>query len=139
MLHAFHIDVKRRPVSCAHCLPTIDACTDFQSQNNKGAASMRQLAGCVQSTNLKSTGHFRIKSFLFVCLFFRCYYYYFFFISVTMEWEWWLFPRLGYFGRMFNKFHSSPALFYFFFRVEISSRTQIPHFRPGSVRSGSAS
>ena len=33
--------------------------------------------------------------------------------------------------------HSSPALF--FFKVEISSRTAIPPFRPGSVHSGSAS
>ena len=34
--------------------------------------------------------------------------------------------------------HSPPALF-FFFKVEISSRTLIPLFRPRSVRSGSAS
>ena len=37
--------------------------------------------------------------------------------------------------------HSPPALFLFsfFFKVEISSRTLIPFFRPGSVHSGSAS
>ena len=33
--------------------------------------------------------------------------------------------------------HSPPA--HFFFKVEISSRTLIPLFRPGSLRSGSAS
>ena len=37
--------------------------------------------------------------------------------------------------------HSPPALLlhFFFFEVEISSRTLIPHVRPGSGQSGSAS
>ena len=42
--------------------------------------------------------------------------------------------------------HSLPALFFLFFfffflslKVEISSRTLIPHFRPGLVHSGSVS
>ena len=35
--------------------------------------------------------------------------------------------------------HSPPALFYFIFIAEISSRTLIPLFRPRSVHSGSAS
>ena len=35
--------------------------------------------------------------------------------------------------------HSPPALFFFFFRVEISSRTLIPLFSPGSVHRGSVS
>ena len=35
--------------------------------------------------------------------------------------------------------YSPPALFFFFFKVEISSRTLIPFFLPGSVHSGSAS
>ena len=38
-------------------------------------------------------------------------------------------------GRSF----SFPVCAYFFFKVEISSRTPIPLFRPGSVHSGSAS
>ena len=42
------------------------------------------------------------------------------------------------FGRMFD--HSSPPPpRSFFFKVEISSRTLIPLFRPGSVHSGSTS
>ena len=41
-------------------------------------------------------------------------------------------------GRIFD--HSYPAFaFFFFFRVESSSRTLIPLFMPGSVHSGSAS
>ena len=32
-----------------------------------------------------------------------------------------------------------PVLFFFFFKVEISSCTPIPLFKPGSVHSGSAS
>ena len=35
--------------------------------------------------------------------------------------------------------HSLPVLFFFFFKVEISSCTLIPLFRPGSIHSGSAS
>ena len=35
--------------------------------------------------------------------------------------------------------HSPPALFFFFFKVEIGSRKLIPLFRPESVHSGSAS
>ena len=34
--------------------------------------------------------------------------------------------------------HSPPALFFFFFEVEINSRTLIPLFMPGSVRGDSA-
>ena len=34
--------------------------------------------------------------------------------------------------------HSPPALFFFFFKVEIRLRTLIPLLRPGSVHSGSA-
>ena len=58
---------------------------------------------------------------------------------------WWLglFPRLRGLGggekreRIFD--HSFPACaFFFFFWSEISSRTLIPHFIPGSVHSGSA-
>ena len=42
------------------------------------------------------------------------------------------------FGRMFN--HLFPACaFFFFFKAEISSRSLIPLFMPGSVHSGSAS
>ena len=33
--------------------------------------------------------------------------------------------------------HSLPALFFFFFEVEISLRTRIPLFVPGSVHNGS--
>ena len=41
-------------------------------------------------------------------------------------------------GRMFD--NSFPSFdFFFFFKVEIRSRTLIPLFRPGSVHSGSAS
>ena len=48
-------------------------------------------------------------------------------------------------GKMFD--HSFPAcafllslsLFFFFFEMDISSRTLIPRFMPGSVHSGSAS
>ena len=39
-------------------------------------------------------------------------------------------------GRIVRQIHSLHALF---FKVEISSRTLIPLFRPGSVNSGSAS
>ena len=41
------------------------------------------------------------------------------------------------FGRMF--YNSFPACAFFFFLLEISSRTLLPHFRLGSVHSGSAS
>ena len=41
------------------------------------------------------------------------------------------------FGRMFE--HSFPACTFFYIKVEISSHTLIPLFRPGSVHSGSAS
>ena len=42
------------------------------------------------------------------------------------------------FGRMFD--HSCPiCAFFFFFEVEIGSRTLIPLFRPESVHSGSVS
>ena len=45
------------------------------------------------------------------------------------------------FGRMLDKSFSACAFFFsfFLFEVEISSRTLIPFFRPGSVHSGSAS
>ena len=49
---------------------------------------------------------------------------------------WWLFPCEN-FGRMFD--HSFPACTFFFFLVQISLHTLIPHFTPGLVRSGSAS
>ena len=43
------------------------------------------------------------------------------------------------FGRIYE-IHSPPAFFFFFFLLaEISSRTLIALFRPGSVHSGSAS
>ena len=54
--------------------------------------------------------------------------------SSIMSW-WWLFPRVR--GFWVNVQQFIPALF--FFKVEISSRTLIPLFRPGSVHSGSAS
>ena len=38
-----------------------------------------------------------------------------------------------------SRIHSLPAVFFFFFRVEVSSRTPVPLFRPGSVHSSSAS
>ena len=41
------------------------------------------------------------------------------------------------FGRVFN--HSFPGCAFFFFEVEISLRTLIPLFEPGSVHSGSVS
>ena len=42
--------------------------------------------------------------------------------------------------RDFSTNHSLPALFFFlFFSVEISLRTLIPLFRPGSIHSGTAS
>ena len=41
------------------------------------------------------------------------------------------------FGRVFN--HSFPGCAFFFFEVEISLRTLIPLFEPGSVHSGTAS
>ena len=49
---------------------------------------------------------------------------------------WWLFPPVRGFGE--NVRQLIPRL-RFFFKVEISSRTLIPRFRPGSVYSGSAS
>ena len=52
------------------------------------------------------------------------------------KWCWWLFPRLRGFRRMFD--HSFPECA-FFLEVEISSRTKISLFMPGSVHSGSAS
>ena len=42
------------------------------------------------------------------------------------------------FGRLFE-IQSPPAFFFFFFEVEISLRTLIPLFMPGSVHSGSVS
>ena len=62
------------------------------------------------------------------------------------SWWWgWLYPRLlRFWGRIFNHSFPACALFFvffvcLFFEVEISSRTLIPLFRPGSVHSGSAS
>ena len=53
---------------------------------------------------------------------------------------WWLFPRLREFWENVRQFIPCPTLFsFFFFEVEISSRTLIPLFMPGSVHSGSAS
>ena len=43
------------------------------------------------------------------------------------------------FGRMFDHSFPACAFFFFFFAVEISKRTLILLFRPGSVHSGSAS
>ena len=45
------------------------------------------------------------------------------------------------YGRMFDNSFSACAFFvlFFVFEVEISTRTLIPLFRPGSVPSGSAS
>ena len=60
---------------------------------------------------------------------------------ITWWWWWqWLFPCMQRFGE--NVWHSFPACvfgFFFFFKVEISSHTLIPLFRPGSAHSGSAS
>ena len=42
-------------------------------------------------------------------------------------------------GGMFDHSFSAWAFFFFFFKVEINSRTLIPLFMPGSVHSGSAS
>ena len=56
----------------------------------------------------------------------------------TQVTQWWLSSCAMVFGRMFD--NSFPACaFFFFFKVEISSRTLIPPFKPGSVHSGSAS
>ena len=53
-------------------------------------------------------------------------------------WWWWLFPRLRWVGEKVGA--SDPRLHLFVCcKVEISSRTLIPHFIPGSVHSGSAS
>ena len=43
------------------------------------------------------------------------------------------------FGRMFDNLFPSPPALFFFFEVEISSRTLIPLIMPGSVHGGSAS
>ena len=54
-----------------------------------------------------------------------------------MVWWWWSFSL---FARMFGEWPFMPCLhFFFFLEVEISSRTLIPLFMPGSVHSGSAS
>ena len=55
----------------------------------------------------------------------------------TCTCTWWLFPW-EVFGRRLDHW-SLACAFFFFFLVEISSRTLIPRFRPGSVHSGSAS
>ena len=56
--------------------------------------------------------------------------------QVMVEWCW-LFPRVRGFWVECSTIHSPPALFFFFFfKVEISSHTLIPVFRPGSVHSG---
>ena len=57
--------------------------------------------------------------------------------SLWWRWWWWLFPRVRGFWENVRQF--SPRLLFFFFKVEISLRTLIPLFRPGSVHSGSAS
>ena len=49
--------------------------------------------------------------------------------------KWWLFPRLRGFWENVRQFNSRLRTF---LKVKISSRTQIPLFRPGSVHSGSA-
>ena len=51
---------------------------------------------------------------------------------------WWLFPRLRGFWENVRPFIPRLRFFFFFFEVEISSRTLIPLFRPGSVHSDSA-
>ena len=54
--------------------------------------------------------------------------------------EWWLFSLVRGIWENFPQFISPPGLFLlFFFKVEISMRTLIPLFTPGSVHSGSAS
>ena len=61
--------------------------------------------------------------------------------TLVVWWWWWLFPRLREFWRMFDS--SFPACGFFvvvvFFEAAISSSTLISLFRPGSVRSSSAS
>ena len=60
------------------------------------------------------------------------------FLPLSLWWWWWLFSHLQGFGE--NVWPFIPCLpFFFFFKVEISLRTLIPLFRPGSVHSGSAS
>ena len=45
----------------------------------------------------------------------------------------------GFWENVQPSFSTCTSFFFFFFKVEISSRTLIPHFRPGFVYSGSAS
>ena len=52
-------------------------------------------------------------------------------------WRRWLFSPLARIFGEYSTIHSPPALFSF--KVESSSHTLIPRFRPGSVHSGSAS
>ena len=62
------------------------------------------------------------------------YYYYYWW-----WWWWWLFSSRAWIWGECSTIHSRPAIFFFFFKVEISSRTLISLFRPGSVHSGSVS
>ena len=52
-------------------------------------------------------------------------------------WWWWLFPHVRGFWE--NVWQFIPHLHFFFLKVEISLRTLIPLFKPGSVHSGSVS
>ena len=54
-----------------------------------------------------------------------------------MGYWWWLFPCVRGFWENDRQF--IPCLRFFLFKVEMSSRTLIPLFRPGSVHRGSAS
>ena len=59
-------------------------------------------------------------------------------LKVCVSWCW-LFPRLQGFLENVRPFIPRLRFFFFFCKVEISKRTLIPLFRPGSVHSGSAS
>ena len=58
---------------------------------------------------------------------------------VPFEDWWWVFPCLRGFWENVWAFIPCLRFFFFFFEVEISLRTLIPLFMPGSVHSGSAS
>ena len=57
----------------------------------------------------------------------------------SVWWWWWFFSRLRGIGENVQPFIPHLHLFFFFFKVEISSRTLIALFMPGSVHSGSTS
>ena len=88
-----------------------------------------------------SCWHWAMKKSCSTVLYHTCIPLSFKWLELEKKWmDGWLNPRFrGFVGNNQISFPACAFLFFFFFEVEITSRTLIPLFRPGSVHSGSAS